>query len=150
MASSRKALPQNVDAISPNETSSQNLESRSQGLYQYLPLQDPDLDIRLAVLQPGQAGDAIKLHTVNSSLSDKPSYEALSYTWGDPKITVPISISNSTFRATMNLESALRHLQMWKFHEICGSMLYASTRMIFKNATIRSIECETYIGWQRL
>jgi Heterokaryon incompatibility protein (HET) len=38
-------------------------------------------------------------------------YEALSYAWGDPTITTPVTIHGLPFEVTTNLESALRHLR---------------------------------------
>jgi hypothetical protein len=45
-------------------------------------------------------------------LSDtQPIYEALSYAWGDAKVTSPIFLESCPFQATVNLVSALRHLR---------------------------------------
>ncbi|KIN02564.1 hypothetical protein OIDMADRAFT_160053 [Oidiodendron maius Zn] len=46
------------------------------------------------------------------SLDDKPTYTALSYSWGDPSLTSPIIVDGSLIRVTRNLESALRHLRL--------------------------------------
>lgn len=40
-----------------------------------------------------------------------PTYEALSYTWGDPKDTEPITVNNQTMRVTKNLNIALLALR---------------------------------------
>ena len=46
------------------------------------------------------------------SLDDKPTYKALSYSWGDPSLTSPIIVDGSIIRVTRNLELALRHLRL--------------------------------------
>ena len=45
------------------------------------------------------------------SLDDSPRYEALSYTWGDPKITCAIKLHKVEWEVTTNLEAGLRHLR---------------------------------------
>lgn len=46
------------------------------------------------------------------SLADSPPFHALSYVWGDPKVTADIYINGSTFKATRNLEHALRAIRL--------------------------------------
>ena len=41
-------------------------------------------------------------------LEEKPVYEALSYTWGDPEVTRPIWVNGVEMDVTLNLEVALR------------------------------------------
>ena len=45
------------------------------------------------------------------SLNDNPRYEALSYAWGDPKITCTIKLDEVQWEVTTNLEAGLRHLR---------------------------------------
>ena len=45
------------------------------------------------------------------SLSSPPEYYAMSYVWGDSKITKEITVNDIPFRATKNLELALRALR---------------------------------------
>lgn len=46
------------------------------------------------------------------SLADaSPAYEALSYVWGNPTVTLPILLDGQDFQVTANLASALRHLR---------------------------------------
>ncbi|CZR52815.1 uncharacterized protein PAC_02692 [Phialocephala subalpina] len=42
---------------------------------------------------------------------DKPYYEALSYTWGDPQDTVPVFVNDLEHGVTRNLYAALQHLR---------------------------------------
>ena len=48
---------------------------------------------------------------MNVSLTWRARYEALSYTWGDPKITKPVICSGKKIEITANLHSALYHLR---------------------------------------
>ncbi|XPS72106.1 hypothetical protein M3J07_004264 [Ascochyta lentis] len=71
-----------------------------------------DNEIRLLHLHPSRNFDApiyTILHTAKSS--DSPAYRALSYVWGDPRITSTISVNGADFEVTTNLASALRHLR---------------------------------------
>lgn len=68
-------------------------------------------NIRLIRILPGQFSDPIQGELILCSLSDHPSYEALSYTWGDPESTCPIAINGSSLQVTTNLASALRHIR---------------------------------------
>lgn len=74
-----------------------------------------DNEIRLLVLQPPYDGDENRLikcdiHTV--ALSDKPSYECISYVWGDPAYQIPILVSGQEVRVTRNLHDALVRLRL--------------------------------------
>ena len=68
-------------------------------------------EIRLLVLEPGQNKDEINCLLMNVLLTWRAQYEALSYTWGNPKITKPVRCSGKTIDVTTNLHSALRHLR---------------------------------------
>lgn len=68
-------------------------------------------DIRLVTLHPDQAGAIVKCSLVQVPLQQVKSYEALSYTWGDPGDTKPIILDGRRFNVTKNLEAALRHLR---------------------------------------
>ncbi|KAH7350605.1 heterokaryon incompatibility protein-domain-containing protein [Rhexocercosporidium sp. MPI-PUGE-AT-0058] len=45
------------------------------------------------------------------SRAQSPPYKALSYTWGDPSNTAPITVNGSTFHVTANLFAALEHIR---------------------------------------
>jgi hypothetical protein len=62
-------------------------------------------------LSSGNFEDDILCSLSKVSLDDKPFYEALSYVWGDRRITRRIFIDGISKRVTMNLEIALRHLR---------------------------------------
>ncbi|PYI05117.1 hypothetical protein BO78DRAFT_276464, partial [Aspergillus sclerotiicarbonarius CBS 121057] len=67
--------------------------------------------IRIASILPGRWSEDVSCKLEIVSLDDKPSYEALSYTWGDLSDKVPIFLECSTFLVTKNLHMALRRLR---------------------------------------
>jgi hypothetical protein len=71
-----------------------------------------DGEMRLVSLLPASSfDDPINCTLHYATLQDPPPYEALSYTWGDAKITKPINLEHTHFEVTLNLEAALRHLR---------------------------------------
>ncbi|KAI0103961.1 heterokaryon incompatibility protein-domain-containing protein [Nemania sp. FL0031] len=71
-----------------------------------------DRNIRLLELLPGRPSDDIRcVLTTHPLLPGVVKYEALSYVWGDPAITKPISVNGDRLDVTVNLRSALRHLR---------------------------------------
>ncbi len=76
----------------------------------YHPLQPRE--IRVISLVPGNWDDRLQCTLETVSLDDNPSYETLSYVWGDPEAQKkPIFLQDQHFQVTPNLESALRHLR---------------------------------------
>jgi hypothetical protein len=79
------------------------------------PFQYRDLDssccFRIAILQPGVATDDIKVSLLHTHFDQNPSFEALSYVWGDPTVTRPIIFEGHSFNVTVNLFLALRRLR---------------------------------------
>jgi hypothetical protein len=84
---------------------------QSINVFRYQPLQTTPQEFRLVLIQPGSFASPISCTLQHAYLQDNPSFEALSYVWGDPKDTVPIFLDNHIFCVTRNLESALRHLR---------------------------------------
>jgi hypothetical protein len=78
----------------------------------YSRLRKDQKEIRLIKLRPGTISDLVSCELFKVSLEDGPVYEALSYVWGDPKITSTISVNGIEVQATTNLEAALRHLRL--------------------------------------
>ncbi|KAH7420154.1 heterokaryon incompatibility protein-domain-containing protein [Cadophora sp. MPI-SDFR-AT-0126] len=85
--------------------------------YQYSPLGTNQF--RLLTLHPG-ASDAQRASQAESPISctlrpyrrdQSPPYCALSYTWGDAIIKVPILVNDSTLHVTTNLFTALKHIR---------------------------------------
>ena len=74
-------------------------------------------NIRLLTLHPGSVGDKIDaaLEIFELSPSDKPDYEALSYTWGTPDLNTEVHVLQyggfKSLFITQNLAVALQHLR---------------------------------------
>jgi len=67
--------------------------------------------IRLLELLPGQMGDQLDCRLRVCSLVHAPSYEALSYCWGNSSTLLPVTVDENTLLVTENLRAALRHLR---------------------------------------
>jgi len=70
-----------------------------------------DRDIRLVKLYPGLFEDHIRCSLETTSLDSKPTYEALSYVWGDPTLTTQILVDDCPLEMTINLAVALRQIR---------------------------------------
>jgi len=70
-------------------------------------------DIRLLELKRGDQQEEIRISIIHTSLYQKPAYEALSYTWGDPSDTALIRCNElgNCLSVTKNCEYALRKLR---------------------------------------
>jgi len=77
--------------------------------YPYKQLDASKREIRLLVLNPGS--QELRGRLIHASLEAKPSFEALSYTWGQPPFHQSILIDNYIFHIGPNLEVALRKLR---------------------------------------
>lgn len=77
----------------------------------YAALDSGSREIRLLALNPGQFHSRIECYLKHVTLEDSPTYEALSYCWGDPTKTKQISLDGCWFFATESLEIALRYLR---------------------------------------
>lgn len=74
------------------------------------PYQPPLLEghiVRLLELAPGARDDAVVMRLFPTELEHAPDFEALSYVWGDPGVTVPVTCSGLSFGVTVNLHTAL-------------------------------------------
>jgi hypothetical protein len=71
---------------------------------------DPDRsEIRLLRIRKGEDG-GIRCDLTKHALTSNPAYFALSYVWGDPKVTTNITVDGRRFAATTNLVAALEIL----------------------------------------
>jgi hypothetical protein len=125
--------------------------------YSYEPLTGSD--IRVATLQPGSSAGRISISLRHVGPRDEPMYEALSYTWGDPKDVCSLECDRGRLTVTRNLYRALLRLRdehnprtLW-IDAVCipsrvsrgfaaddcaqVSTSYASTRMIYPKGIIR-------------
>jgi Heterokaryon incompatibility protein (HET) len=90
------------------------------GGYQY-PTLEEDRHIRLLTLYPSVDENAcIKCSVAPHSLNWNPSYEALSYTWGDPGDVCPVPIDFNGYprNISTNLGAALRALRYYEHPRI--------------------------------
>lgn len=71
----------------------------------YTPLDSSQEEIRLLEITSLTPRIACKLHTV--SLKEQPAFSALSYLWGDPKGTEPVTVNGVERSMTRSLRSAL-------------------------------------------
>lgn len=78
--------------------------------YQGLPT---SIAFRVAELLPGRLQDIIKcrLHVAEWSEIPAWNYEAISYTWGDPNLKVPILVDEKPIHITKNLHAAFKHFR---------------------------------------
>lgn len=73
--------------------------------YSYEPLTGSE--IRVATLQPGSSAERISISLRHVGAHDEPMYEALSYTWGDPKDVCSLEYDRARLTVTRNLYRAL-------------------------------------------
>src|SRR5690242_6972957 len=78
--------------------------------FKYRPLQTP-ASIRLLQLKPGREDEPISCWLFEVRLDDWPSYQALSYTWGDPDDKSTIVCNEGTVSIPRNLAEGLRVLR---------------------------------------
>ena len=70
-----------------------------------------DQEVRLLDLVPGKGNAIIECSIRIVSLAERPSYEALSYVWGDPSDCIPIRVQHRDVKITRNLYAALQQLR---------------------------------------
>jgi hypothetical protein len=91
---------------------------RSEQQLSSLPIPGPSLyrqlsgsEIRLIKILPGSWGDPISCELVYLLLDDRPKYVALSYAWGDPTETQPVTLNGQVYHITKSLFTGLRRLR---------------------------------------
>ncbi|KAB2111674.1 hypothetical protein AG0111_0g1732 [Alternaria gaisen] len=77
----------------------------------YSPLNACRKEIRLLHVHPGAWNDDVECHLETVSLNDNPKFYAISYVWGDPNITLPITIDGKPLAITRNLCNGLQRLR---------------------------------------
>jgi hypothetical protein len=78
--------------------------------FQYAPFKSSE-DIRTLHLQPGKKEDSIICFLTHVSFASKPTYKALSYTWGTDSKTHTVYCAGKVLPITANLYSALRRFR---------------------------------------
>ncbi|KAI0977567.1 heterokaryon incompatibility protein-domain-containing protein [Xylaria arbuscula] len=77
----------------------------------YPPIDPSKHDLRVIVLAPGEFTEYVSCQLRAISFVDGPSYEALSYAWGEHRPYSTIYVNGIRHTVSGNLESALRHLR---------------------------------------
>ncbi len=78
----------------------------------YEALDTNNRSIRVLELSAGDWNAKISVKLTQVSLDAGPEYEALSYTWGNPKDRRLINVNGRPIKVTSNLDAALRHLRL--------------------------------------
>ncbi|KAM7183351.1 Heterokaryon incompatibility protein (HET) domain containing protein [Naviculisporaceae sp. PSN 640] len=98
------------DSESPTSPRAQSRQLTDAPLYH--PLQKNSRQIRVAILLPGPWREVVRCELKVVDLSDESTqYEAISYCWGDEKVTTPIIIDEREVPVTVNLNDALKRLR---------------------------------------
>ena len=79
--------------------------------YNYLPLLTTS-SFRVLELLSGKPDDDIRIRLHQADWKTPPSYEAISYAWGDTNIKVGITCEDSTLEITPNLRDGLRQMRL--------------------------------------
>lgn len=90
------------DSRDPNFSKTNNL---------YRPLSFEKAEIRLITFTSPQTEGPLQCSLISVPLPKSPPYIALSYTWGDPTDTVPITVNNFEVQVTVNVSTALLRLR---------------------------------------
>ncbi|KAE8452702.1 hypothetical protein EG329_013961 [Mollisiaceae sp. DMI_Dod_QoI] len=68
-------------------------------------------EIRLLILELGTKSDPIRCHLQHVRLSENPTYEALSYMWGEDRASYEIKLEDKTYNVRENLYHGLIQLR---------------------------------------
>jgi len=101
---SYRSMRQEMAALAKQKS----LSGNASNLYPPLP---SETSIRLLHLQRGRDGSEIRCNLKIHELNAAPSYEALSYVWGNPEPPEPIYLNNTRVNVRPNLFAALRRLR---------------------------------------
>jgi hypothetical protein len=93
---------------------------QSSDMYEYMNLPTEN-SFRVLELLPGREHDPISCHLLPADWSNVPSYEAVSYAWGNPELTAPVLCHGKRVNVTQNLHNALTQLR----HQDQSRLLWA-------------------------
>ncbi|KAH8744642.1 HET domain-containing protein [Hyaloscypha finlandica] len=68
--------------------------------------------IRYLVLEPGRGQEPLMCNLYIAALTERPSFEAISYVWGSNKKVAKVSCAGQTIRITANLRDVLRRVRL--------------------------------------
>ena len=77
----------------------------------YAQLDQHTKEIRLMILDHGEAGAGISCRLIHTTLKNHPAYKALSYSWGEVKVLYTIDIDGYVFGIGPNLRAALQSIR---------------------------------------
>jgi Tetratricopeptide repeat/Heterokaryon incompatibility protein (HET) len=77
----------------------------------YQSLDERRSQIRLVEILSNDGDEKVQCRLSILSLEDNPTFTALSYVWGDPKVTEDIMFNNELFPVTTNLGAALKYFK---------------------------------------
>lgn len=69
-------------------------------------------DLRILELLPGSFGDPLRCRLRIAAIESNPTYDALSYMWGDPSPKTMILLNGGSLPVAESLEKALRHVRL--------------------------------------
>ena len=113
----------------------------------YQSLDESRSEIRLLEIISGSPGAPVECKLSTVSLLETPNFAALSYVWGDPKVTDDIQVDGHTLSVTVNLAAALKYVkEHWIKHVPdkiqlpfeFGRMQFASTNLTLVKEVVRS------------
>lgn len=81
--------------------------------FEHAPLDSPQSEVRLLEVLPGTGEDTIVCYIRTLRRAVLPKYEAISYTWGDPRPVRIIKIDGKPLQVGENCWTALRQVRVW-------------------------------------
>jgi hypothetical protein len=88
--------------------------------YMSVHLHDPELQMRLIELLPGEDDDPIRINLFAIDSVTSQPYEALSYVWGSRDVDVTVSVNDRPFKVSANLAQAFSCLRLLEGTKCCG------------------------------
>ncbi|EME41106.1 hypothetical protein DOTSEDRAFT_136367, partial [Dothistroma septosporum NZE10] len=80
-------------------------------MFEHVPLDDAETQIRLLRLGPGTGSDPIELSVATFQLQNAPEYFAISYAWGVEDIPMHVILDGSKFSVRLNCWYALSQVR---------------------------------------
>jgi hypothetical protein len=109
-AAAQLEVPSIGTSVEYHSIAPRSLSEQETSWFQYSPLERPS-DIRLLVLESGRKYGHINCRLLHVPLDYNPTYEALSYAWGDTSVEGPyIFLNGKPFHIGVNLQAALLSL----------------------------------------
>lgn len=103
----------------------QKLRHESTSLYQAVPLGDRSENIRVLHLLPGQRDEPIRTRLQSCSLGNPPSYEAVSYAWGNKKDNAVIIVCEGGVDHHVEIPQSLHGLLKQLRHDSNHRLIWA-------------------------